>query len=112
MATPITIDRLHAVRISGPSDVDQIAHINATSEIQAAPETLRHLPAKDLTSANLHKIVAILGIAGEMKVAASGNGSFDIAVLDRALSKTHLSLSDRIRVKIALLGSGFDGKAF
>ena len=108
MATPIQIDRLTAVKISGKTDADKIAHINATAEIQAAPESLRHLPAKDLTSENLHQILALIGVAGEMKVAAQAGGSFDVAVLDRALAKTQLDLESKLRVKIALLGSGFE----
>ena len=94
MATPITIEKLHAVRISGNSDAEKIAAINATAEIQADPGSLRHLPSKDLTSANLHQILALLGIAGEMKVAAQNGGDFDIAILDRALAKTHLSTEE------------------
>ena len=108
MAIPITIEKLTAVKISGKTDAEKIAEINATAAVQAAPETLRSLPARDLTSENLHQIVALLGIASEMKVAAQAGGSFDIAVLDRALAKTQLGLEDRIRVKVALLGSGFE----
>ena len=111
MAPNITIDKITAVRISGQSDAEKIAHINATAEIQASPESIRNLTAKDLTSENLHHLLAVLGVAGEMKVAAQNGGNFDIAVLDRALAKTHLSIEDRLRAKIALLGSGFGGRS-
>jgi hypothetical protein len=107
MAPNITIEKLTAVKISGKTDAEKIAEINASAEIQAAPETLRSLPARDLTSANLHHIVALLGIAGEMKVAAQAGGNFDVKILDRALAKTQLGMEDKIRVKIALLGTGF-----
>jgi hypothetical protein len=112
MAPNITIDKLTAVKISGQADAEKIAEINAGAEIQADPGSLRSLPARDLTSANLHQIVALLGVAGELKIAAQNGGNFDIKILDRALAKTQLGLEDRIRVKVALLGSGFDGKAF
>jgi riboflavin synthase alpha subunit len=106
MTTPITIDKITGAIISGIGD--KIANIKALEEIQAAPETIRHLPSKDLTGATLKNFVAVLGIAGEMKVAASGDGTFDVAVLDKALAKTHLSTEDKIRAKLALLGSGFE----
>jgi hypothetical protein len=109
MATPVKIDKISAVRISGQSDAEKIAHINASAAVQANPESLRHLPAKDLTSENLHQILALLGIAGEMQVAAQNGGGFDVKILDRALAKTQLGIHDRLRVKLALLGSGFGG---
>jgi hypothetical protein len=107
MAPNITIEKLTAVKISGKTDAEKIAEINASAEIQAAPETLRSLPARDLTSENLHQIVQLLGIAGEMKIAAQNGGNFDVKILDRALAKTGLDLEGKLRVKIALLGSGF-----
>jgi hypothetical protein len=47
-----------------------------------------------------------------MKIAAQNGGNFDVKILDRALAKTGLDLESKLRIKIALLGSGFDGKAF
>jgi hypothetical protein len=101
---PVT--HLHAVRISG-DDAEKIAHINATADIQPDPQSLRHLPARDLTSDDYHQILALIGIAGEMVVAAQNGGHFDVALLDRALAKTNLSTEDKIRVKLAACGSGF-----
>jgi hypothetical protein len=102
----IQIDKISGAIISAIGA--KISGIKAVEEIPAAPESIRHLPARDLTGATLKQFVAILGIAGEMKVAASGDGTFDVAVLDKALAKTQLSMEDKIRAKLALLGSGFE----
>jgi hypothetical protein len=107
MATPVKIDRISGAVVSGQTDAEKIAAINASSEIQPAPESLRHLPARDLTSADFHHILALIGLAGEMKVAAENGGGFDIKILDAALAKTRLSTEDKIRVKITATGSGF-----
>jgi hypothetical protein len=107
MHTPITITKITGAVVSGESDAEKIAHINATAEIQAAPESLRHLPARDLTSEDNHQILALLGIAGEMKIAANNGGKFDVKILDNALAKSQLSIEDRFRVKLSLCGTGF-----
>jgi hypothetical protein len=102
MASPIVIDRLHAVRISDIGD-----NIDA-AETLAAPESIRHLPPFDFTGSTLKQFVAVLGIASELKIAASGDGTVDVRIIDRALAKTHLTTEEKIRAKIAICGSGFE----
>jgi hypothetical protein len=95
-AVPKIIDRLHAV--AAPDT--------------AAPESIRYIPNL-LNAENLRTLICTLGLDAEFKAAAKLNDyNIDVAVIDRALAKTKLSVQDKIQAKISLLGSGWKGLAF
>jgi hypothetical protein len=91
MTKSITIDRLHA-----------IADINP-----ANPESIRHIP-DTMNPAQLNHFARVLGVHAELKAAAVLDSKVDMAVIDAALSKTGLSITDRMKAKILIFGSGFN----
>jgi hypothetical protein len=94
-AVPKVLDRLHAV-----------------AETTASPESIRYIPNL-LNAENLRTLICTLGLDAEFKAAAALNDyDIDIAVIDRQLAKTKLSVQDKIQAKIALTGSGWKGIAF
>ena len=93
-AVPKIIDRLHAVAVT------------------ACPESIRLVP-RVLSAENLRKFITTLGLDVEFKAAAALNDyHIDVAVIDRQLSKTKLSVEQKIEAKLALLGSDWKGIAF
>ena len=94
-AVPKVLDRLYAV-----------------AETTASPESIRYIPNL-LNAENLRTLIVTLGLDAEFKAAAKLNDyEIDVAIIDRQLAKTNLSVQDKIQAKIALLGSGWRGKAF
>jgi hypothetical protein len=79
--------------------------IAAATVTTAKPESIRHIPDK-MDSAQLRHFAQLLGIESEMKVVAA-SGMVDMTIIDAALSKTKLTIEDRLKAKIIMFGSGF-----
>jgi hypothetical protein len=60
-----------------------------------------------MNAAQLNQFARVLGVHGELKAATVLNEQADIGMIDAALSKTSLSITDRMKAKILLLGGGF-----
>jgi hypothetical protein len=95
MNKPVTFDRLHAV----------------SETTVANPESITWIP-DTMNAAQLNQFARVLGVHGELKAAAVLNEQADIGMIDAALSKTGLSISERMKAKILLLGSGFGKGAY
>ncbi len=87
---PKIIDRLHA----------------AVEGTAANPESITWIP-DTMSSAQRNHFHRLLGIQDALKAAAALDGTIDMGIIDAALSKTKLSIADRMKAKVLLFGSGF-----
>ncbi len=83
-----------------------IDRLHAAAETAANPESITWIP-DTMSSAQRNHFHRLLGIQDALKAAAALDGTIDMGIIDAALSRTRLSIADKIKAKILLFGSAF-----